>query len=348
MYLICYGTRPEIIKLFPLIRQFKLNNIEFLTLFSSQHIDLFEDFKLLIPEPTYILTDVMKKGQSLNKLSSKILEKIDDILLDQKITDVIIQGDTTTAYSIALASFHHNKRIIHLEAGLRTGNKKSPFPEEMNRKLISQITDIHLAPTELAVNNLKREGITEGVYYVGNTIVDAFKIIDEFEIIKSNDSKSEDNNKIFELKDYILVTLHRRENRGKKMRIMWRQLNKLSEKYKLVYILHPSINDVKRLLSNNITLLEPQSYLSMVKLIKGCIGIITDSGGLQEEAVCANKKVLVCRDTTERPETIESGYGKLVHFNIESNINFLFDKESISLKDNPYGNNVSEKIVNIL
>lgn len=338
MYLICYGTRPEIIKLFPLINQFKFNNIEFQTLFSGQHVDLFEDFKLLIPKPTYILIDVMKKGQSLNQLSSKILDKIDQILLDHEITNVIIQGDTTTAYSIALASFHHNKRIIHLEAGLRTHNKKSPFPEEMNRRLISQLADIHLAPTTFAVQNLKREGITKGVHCVGNTVVDAFDMIE----LSSTQLLQ------LPVKDYILVTLHRRENRGKKMKIMWRQLSKLSEKYQLVYILHPSLRSAKRLLSNKITLLEPQPYLSMVQLIKGCIGIITDSGGLQEEAVCANKRVLVCRDTTERPETIEAGYGKLVHYEIEKNINFLFERIDTEVKDNPYGKDVSKKIVSIL
>ena len=130
---------------------------------------------------------------------------------------------------------------------------------------------------------------------------------------------------------------------------MWRQLNKLAEKYKIVYILHPSLQQVKNILNENIILLQPQSYLSMVKLIKGAIGIITDSGGLQEEAVCADKKVLICRNTTEREETIKTGYGKLIDYEIENNIDFLFgDKENNISKENPYGKKVSKKIVKIL
>ena len=207
MYLFCYGTRPEMIKMFPLIETFHKNNIPYKTLFSGQHKDLFKQFKKYLPTPDFIM-ETMEKKQSLNKLSSKIFAQIDNIDLTG-ITHVMVQGDTTTAYILAMAAFNKKLKIVHLEAGLRTHNKYNPFPEEMNRKLISSIADIHLCPTEITVNNLKKEGITKNVYLVGNTIVDAFKLI-------SNDKKELEQ-------PTLLVTLHRRENR-KHMKVLWDQL----------------------------------------------------------------------------------------------------------------------------
>jgi UDP-N-acetylglucosamine 2-epimerase (non-hydrolysing) len=259
------------------------------------------------------------------------------------VTNVIVQGDTTTAFTIALSAFHRQIKIIHLEAGLRTNNKNSPFPEELNRRMISQLSDVHLCPTKISINNLQNEKITQNVYLVGNTIVDMYKYI-----LKNTVPNQEIQNIIQNYKDYILVTLHRRENRGEKINSMWKQLNELSSKYKFIYITHPSLPNSKNILDdNNIIILEPQNYESMVHLIYNSKGIITDSGGLQEEAVCANKKVLVCRDTTERPETIDCGLGKLVDTQIIENICF-FDEEIINVVDNPYGNNVCEKIITIL
>ena len=353
MYLICYGTRPEMIKMIPLINKFKEININFKTLFSGQHPNLFYDFKEHLPNPDFVLENIMEHGQSLNKLSSKILMSLDNILeKNQTITDIIIQGDTTTAYSIALAGFHHQKQIIHLEAGLRTYNKYSPFPEEMNRTLLSKIANIHLCPTNIAVNNLERENIKDGVYNVGNTIVDVFEHMIKNTIIPQNISEIIENIKVNKEK-YIVITLHRRENRGEKMHKMWQRLNELSksEKYKnirLIYITHPALPESREILNKNIILLDPLDYVSMVHLIYNSSGMITDSGGLQEEAVCANKKVLVCRDTTERPETIESGYGKLIDTQIIENIDFLLSETSVELSENPYGKKVCEKIVEVL
>lgn len=341
MFLICYGTRPEIIKVFPLIQKMKDYNINFKTLFSGQHKDLYENFKELIPKPDYVLNDIMEHNQTLNKLSSKILLKIDNILkINKQIKYILVQGDTTTAFSIALSAFHHKIKVIHLEAGLRTHNKYSPYPEEMNRKLISNIADIHLCPTTISANNLRNEGIINDVYLVGNTVVDSFNYIYSNSKIPTNIE-----NLIKNIKNYYLVTLHRRENRGDKMLNMWNQLNILSEKNNFIYITHPSLKESKNYLNDNITKIEPQDYISMIFLIKNSKGIITDSGGLQEEAVCARKKVLVCRDTTERPETIESGWGKLIDIKIIENINFLNEKDG-DLK-NPYGENVCEKIIKL-
>ena len=352
MYLICYGTRPEMIKMIPLINKFKERNINFKTLFSGQHLNLFNDFKQYLPNPGFVLENIMEHGQSLNKLSSKIMVQVDNILeKEREITYIIIQGDTTTAYTIALAGFHYKKQIVHLEAGLRTHDKYSPFPEEMNRSLISKIANIHLCPTNIAVDNLERENIKDGVYNVGNTIVDVFDYMIKTTNIPENINEIIEKIRI-EKARYIIITLHRRENRGEKMGKLWEQLNAItvSEKYKtirLIYITHPALPESREILNKNIILLDPLDYVSMVHLIYNSSGMITDSGGLQEEAVCANKKVLVCRDTTERPETIESGYGKLVDTEIIENVDFLLSETSVEFSENPYGKNVCEKIVNI-
>lgn len=340
MYLICFGTRPELIKCIPLIHKFKENNIEFKTLFSGQHENLIKDFYKYIDEPDFTFTNIMEHGQTLNQLSSKILLQSNKLFLENTFSNVIVQGDTTTAYSLALSAFHFQIPVIHLEAGLRTNDKYSPFPEEINRRLISQISSIHLCPTKMSIENLQKEQITNGVHLVGNTVVDIYKYIFENTIPSNKIQDIIDNNK-----EYIVVTLHRRENRGDKIFSMWNQLNILSSKYKFIYITHPSLPDSKKILDNsNIILLDPQDYESMVHLISNSKGIITDSGGLQEEAVCANKRALVCRDTTERPETIDCGLGKLIDTQITENICF-FDEEFIDVIDNPYGNDVCEKII---
>jgi len=340
MYLICFGTRPELIKCIPLIHKFKEKNISFKTLFSGQHENLIKDFYKYIDEPDFTFTNIMEHGQTLNQLSSKILLQSNKLFLENTFSNVMVQGDTTTAYSLALSAFHFQIPVIHLEAGLRTNDKYSPFPEEINRRLISQIASIHLCPTTLSVENLQKEQITNGVHLVGNTVVDIYKYIFENTIPSNKIQDIIDNNK-----EYIVVTLHRRENRGDKIHSMWKQLNVLSSKYKFIYITHPSLPDSKNILNNtNIILLDPQDYESMVHLISNSKGIITDSGGLQEESVCANKRVLVCRDTTERPETINCGLGKLIDTQITENICF-FDEEFFDVVENPYGNNVCEKII---
>jgi UDP-N-acetylglucosamine 2-epimerase (non-hydrolysing) len=343
MYLICFGTRPELIKLVPLIQKFKEKNIQFKTLFSGQHETLINDFYKYVDKPDYVFNNIMEHGQTLNELSIKILLQSNKLFLENTFSNVIVQGDTTTAYSLALTAFHFKIPVIHLEAGLRTNDKYSPFPEEINRRLISQIASIHLCPTIISIENLKKEQITNSVHLVGNTVVDIYKYIFVNTI---PGSKIQDI--INNCNDYIVVTLHRRENRGEKMFSMWNQLNTLSSKYKFIYITHPSLPNSKKILNNsNIMLLEPLDYESMVHLISNSKGIITDSGGLQEESVCANKRVLVCRDTTERPETINCGLGKLIDTQITENICF-FDEEIIDVVENPYGNDVCGKIVTIL
>ena len=331
MKLICYGTRPEIIKLNPVIKSFQKNNIPFQTCFTSQHKTLFKDFQNFIPEPDIVLKNVFFEGQSINQMLSKIISEFD--VISKSFTDVFVQGDTSSAVGIALAAFNSKIRVHHIEAGLRTHNRKSPFPEEMNRLLIAQCADYHYCPTEKAVENLQSDNITNHVYNVGTTIVAVYQ---------NYNSNSETNS------NYFLVSLHRRENRGNRMISMIEQLNQIQNE--IIYITHPSIDSSfykQHVKSKYIQLIEPVNYLKMVELIQNCKGIISDSGGLQEEAVCANKKILICRESTEREETIECGIGKLVDDQIHKNINF-FDEPIDSNIKNPYGENVSEKISNIV
>lgn len=340
MYLFCYGTRPEIIKQFPLIKEFEERKIEYETLFTGQHKDLVKDFQDLINKPSYSLDGVLEPGQSLNLLVSKILSKTDIFLKKRNKLNIIIQGDTSTALAVALAGFQNNNKIIHLEAGLRTFNLQSPFPEEANRSIISIISDIHFCPTKRAVNNLKAQGITNRVFHVGNTVVDSFEYITKYGVPSKRVKRVVNENT-----EYLICTLHRRENR-KHMFRLWEEINILSETKKLVYINHPSVKDSDQYLSKNIIQIDPVNYQDMIYLINNSGGVISDSGGIQEEVVSAKKNILVCRDTTERPETIDSGYGKLVGLEIVKNIDFLRDKNP-KIK-NPYGENVSIKIADIL
>ena len=343
MYLISFGTRPELIKLIPLINKFKELNFTFKTLFTGQHENLIKEFYKYIDKPDFIFDNIMEHGQTLNELSSKILLSSNKLFKENVFSNIIVQGDTTSAYLLALSAFHFNIPVIHLEAGLRTNNKYSPFPEEMNRRFISQIAKIHLCPTLISIENLKKEQITDNIYLVGNTVVDIYKSILENTVPSDKIKEIINNNK-----DYILVTLHRRENRGKKMYSMWEQLKSLSDRYKFIYITHPSLPESKKILdNNNIILLDPINYENMVHLVSNSKGIITDSGGLQEEVVCVNKRVLICRDTTERQETVNCGLGKLIDTHIIENIKF-FDEDLINIIDNPYGNDVCEKIIDVL
>lgn len=340
MYLFCFGTRPEIIKQFPLIEEMKKRKIPYKTLFSGQHEDLIKDFIDLVGQPNYSLENIITHGQSLNRLLSKILEKTDQLLKDNNEFKIIVQGDTSTAFALALAGFQNGNEVIHIEAGLRTHNLMSPFPEEANRTLVSKLASIHFCPTQRSVDNLAAEGVSENVYLVGNTIVDSFNLISKknLESEKIKDLVQKNDN-------YIICTLHRRENK-KNMDKLWEELNDLSKSRNIIYINHPSVKEAKNKLSKKVTMIDPVNYMDIVYLIENCSGVISDSGGLQEEVLSGNKNILVCRDTTERPETIESGLGRLVGTEINKNIDFL-DKKNSNI-ENPYGKDVSSKIIDIL
>ncbi len=343
MYLVCFGTRPELIKQIPIIQKFKEKEVPFKTLFSGQHLNLIKQFLAYIDDPDYVLTNVMKKGQSLNELVGKMLQKSQKVL-NEKDFKIIVQGDSSTSFAMALSGFQNKNKVIHVEAGLRTYDKNSPFPEEINRVSISNIADIHLCPTQQSVNNLNREGIRNNVHLTGNTIVDSYKFFS-----KQTQPSAKITKFISKNKKFVICTLHRRENR-EKFRYFWKQLNEITKQYpdyKILYLKHPSVDNSEENLNKQITVMNPVSYIDMVHLIDSSSGIISDSGGIQEEVVSAKKKILICRNTTERPETIESGYGKLVDDQIISNFNFLV-KPVKPISKNPFGSNVSEKIFKIL
>jgi len=281
--LICFGTRPEYIKVKSLIDN--LDNIK--TCYIKQHKDLLSNIKT-----DYEINISEKTNNRLNNIISNILCK-DNIFND--IDYVLVQGDTTSALSIALSAFNNNKKVIHLEAGLRSYNKLDPYPEEMNRCLISRITDIHLCPTELNKMNLIKENIKGNIYVVGNTGLDN---INRYDIKYGNK---------------ILITLHRRDNHNV-MDLWFKELEKIANKYneiEFILPIHPNPNVIKhRNILKKVNVIEPLNHNNLIDLIKECKFIISDSGGIQEECSFLKKKIIICRKTTERPEVLEN-YGVL-------------------------------------
>lgn len=323
-----FGTRPEVIKLAPFIKVIEddLDCIS-ITCATTQHRELqngiLDLFKII---PSYDL-DIMVEGQDLFYITSSILEKI-KIILEKEIPDyVVVHGDTTTAFASALAGFYKKIPIIHIEAGLRTGNIYSPFPEEANRSLISKLAKLHMAPTLIAVNNLAKEDIVKNVFMVGNTIVDSVRwVLDnclpfsEFvkEKIKSPQKK-------------ILITVHRRENFGNPLINICaavKNLCNIHSEYRFVWPVHPnpSIRDVvyKCLTEiKNLDLIEPLIYSDLLLFINSCSLILSDSGGIQEEACILGKKIIILREDTERPEVVKAGFGVLAGADQEKIFNYF-------------------------
>ncbi len=361
--LICFGTRPEAIKMAPLYLALQKSKFEVKVCVTAQHREMLDqvlDFFELVPD--YDL-DLMQANQSLNNLSAKILSKIDMILAQEQPDLVLVHGDTTTSSVVALASFNRGIRVGHVEAGLRTYNKQAPFPEELNRQITSRIADIHFAPTQQAKLNLLKEGIpSNAIVETGNTVIDAllwtsnkiakpYFLHPEIEILKSAIPMD---------KKIVLVTGHRRENFGDGLRNICEALLEIAkrEDVTVVYPVHlnPNVNDiVQELLSNkkNIILIAPVSYPTFVWLMQQSYLIVTDSGGIQEEAPSLGKPVLVTRIVSERPEGIEIGFSKLVGTNkqiiIESINDMLDNFNGFGKLQNPYGNGSAvEKIINYL
>ncbi len=309
MILICFGTRPEYIKVKSLIDNCK----DIKTLFTGQHVDLLKDI-----DCTYQITMTNTTDNRLNNIMASILNRSD---IFEDIDYVLVQGDTTSALAIAMSAFNNNKKVIHLEAGLRTYDKTNPYPEEMNRTLISQIAYIHFCPTELNKENLLKEGITENIHVVGNTGLD-------------NIDKSDCN-----YGNTVLITMHRRDNHDT-IDCWFKKLSCLAKRYcnlNFVIPLHPNPNVQKhKNLLQNITIIDPVSHDELIKLIKKSRFIITDSGGIQEEASYLNKKVIICRKTTERPEILGK-HGYLC--NLPEDLDFLMMHIFINYKidkDCPY------------
>jgi UDP-N-acetylglucosamine 2-epimerase len=282
MILLCYGTRPEWIKIKSLIEEFRKNNYPFKILFTGQqeHIGQFE------------YNYIVKIQEGNNRLDTIIKSLMDVLpLFSEPITHILVQGDTTSALALALSAFHNGIKVIHLEAGLRTFDRENPFPEEINRRIISQIANIHFCPTKQAQKNIINEKIYTESYVVGNTVIDNL-------LSYKNECAYTDK---------ILITMHRRENHHW-MDKWFIELDKLALQYpKFTFILpiHPNPNVQKhKPLLKNIVVIDPLSYEDMLELLVKTRLVITDSGGLQEECSFFNKKCLVCRKVTERPEAI--------------------------------------------
>jgi len=316
-----FGTRPEAIKLAPLILKGKEEGIHQIKVcITAQHREMLDQVLGFFDiKPDFDL-NLMSDNQSLFDITSKALVTLDGALKEKTPDLIFVQGDTTTAFVGALAGYYKKIKVAHIEAGLRTGNKFSPYPEEINRILIDHLADYHFAPTIKAAKNLSNEGIIKNVCTVGNTVVDALYLC--LDIIKKEGG--ERYHKYFDFIDFskkiILITGHRRESFGKTFENICYALKTLAETFKeseTIYPVHLNPNvcqPVNRILRKikNVHLLEPLGYPYLVWLMKRAYFVLTDSGGIQEEAPALGKPVLVMRDTTERPEGIEAGTAKLV------------------------------------
>ncbi len=351
--LIVFGTRPELIKLYPVIRAFNKEEFELVVCSTGQHREMIDQLINLFQIKIDYDLNIMTKNQSLNGITQKIVSGMDEIYTKEKPELVLVHGDTTTAMAAALAAFNRGIKIGHIEAGLRTYDNQSPFPEEANRRLIGTIADYHFAPTDINYQQLKEERLPGDAIVTGNTAIDMMKytVTDDFnhEVMDwLGDSK------------LILVTIHRRESLGDGMREIFQAINDFSlkhENYKVVYPIHlnPKVREIASDVfdSSNIKLIEPLNVIDFHNLIARSAIILTDSGGIQEEAPYFNVPVLVARNTTERQEgisaktsllvgtTYQSIYDALVHVGTNSSVYDEF-KERI----NPYGDGLaSERIV---
>lgn len=367
--LIVFGTRPEAIKLSPIIKQFELNKDKFKTIVcvTGQHREMLDQvLQLFEIEPDYNL-DIMTDNQSLSEVTSRVLLGITNVLEKEKPDWIFVQGDTTTNFISAVAAFYLKIKIAHVEAGLRTNDKYSPFPEEINRRLTSHIADIHFAPTKEARNNLINEGVDEqSIFVTGNTVIDALKWVRNLHNKKKVNKEWVDyflsKHSISFSGDIktILVTGHRRENFGEGFRRICMALSKLAENnlnIQIVYPVHLNPNVQKPVYSalgklKNIYLIPPLDYEPFIFLISKSYLILTDSGGVQEEAPYFRKPVLVMRDTTERPEGLKAGTAKLVGTNIEKIVGeankLLYDDieyNKMARAIHPYGDGNSAKYI---
>lgn len=370
--MLVFGTRPEAIKMAPLVKEFQKNAEDFRTIVcvTGQHREMLDQVLSIFDiEPDYDL-NIMKQGQDLYDVTSKVLLGMREVLKEVRPDVVLVHGDTTTSTAAALAAFYQQIPVGHIEAGLRTHNIYSPWPEEMNRLLTGRITTYHFSPTQLSKQNLLDEGVDEAAITVtGNTVIDAlYMVVDKMK----NDSALEagqkqilknagyDVERLADGRKLVLITGHRRENFGSGFMNMCRAIKCLAGKYPdvdFVYPMHLNPN-VRRPIHevfgedlsglDNLFFIEPLKYLSFVCLMEKTTIVLTDSGGIQEEAPGLGKPVLVMRDTTERPEALEAGTVKLVgtdYAQIVSEVSALLDDkahyERMSKAVNPYGDGLA-------
>lgn len=355
--LLCFGTRPEAIKMAPLYHELQQNNFEVQVCVTAQHREMLDqvlDFFEIIPD--YDL-NLMQPNQTLNGLSARILSEMDAVLTKEQPDLVLVHGDTTTSAMVALASFHLGIKVGHIEAGLRTYNKQAPFPEEVNRQISSRIVDFHFTPTQQATQNLLKEGIAQtAIIQTGNTVIDALLwTVNKISKKEYLHPEIEELKKIIPLhKKILLVTGHRRESFGEGIKNLCEAILETAKRDDVVIVypvhLNPNIKDVVyELLSQkeNILLINPVSYPVFVWLMQQSFLIITDSGGIQEEAPSLGKPVVVTRTVSERPEGITAGFSTLVGTDKHKIINTIQDllDNFISFEslNNPYGNGCASK-----
>jgi UDP-N-acetylglucosamine 2-epimerase (non-hydrolysing) len=351
-----FGTRPEAIKMAPLSLELKKSpQIEDYVCVTAQHRQMLDQvLEIFDFKPDFDL-DIMKERQTLSQITTHALEGLDRVFKQIKPDIVLVHGDTTTSFVGALAAFYNMISVGHVEAGLRTFDKYSPFPEEMNRRLTGQIADLHFAPTQSNKKNLIRENIDENnIYITGNTVIDALKTTVSSDYMLEGPIGEAD----YQNKRVIIVTAHRRENQGEPLRRICRALKRIAEDFKdveIIYPIHlnPAIRETAYEIlgdTENIRLIEPVDARDLHNAISRCFLVMTDSGGLQEEAPSLGKPVLVLRKETERPEAVAAGTVKLAGVN-EDNIynlaaqlltdNKEYDKMAKAV--NPYGDGLASK-----
>ena len=350
-----FGTRPEAIKMAPLIKELEeRKEIESVVCVTAQHREMLDQVLTIFDiKPDYDL-NIMKQGQTLSEITSRVLLGLEEVIKKENPNIILVHGDTTTTFAGALAAFYNGVDIGHVEAGLRTWDKYSPFPEEMNRQMVDRMTDMYFAPTSVSKNNLISEGIAdEKIYVTGNTAIDAM----------STTVKKDYNNPILDWvgdNRMLLLTAHRRENLGEPMRHIFRAIKRIVDEYddvRVVYPIHknPKVREVANEVFEGIDrvrLIEPLEVIDFHNFQNKSYIILTDSGGIQEEAPSLGKPVLVLRDTTERPEGIEAGTLKLVGTDEETiyreTKKLLDNKEEynkMSHASNPYGDGFTSKYI---
>lgn len=307
--LVVAGTRPEAIKMAPVVKRLRADDTHFDVTFcvTAQHRELLDQVVTLFGVEPDLDLDLMRADQSLNELSSRVFAAMDACLVAIRPDWVLVQGDTTTALCTALASFHRRLRVGHVEAGLRTGDLAAPFPEELNRRVVDILGTALFAPTQRAVDELEREGApSSAIHLTGNTVVDALQ-----EIVAQEGSVEAEN--------VVLVTVHRRESFGAPLEEIVEAIAVLAQRFRAVQFIHvehpnPNVRDVVRRNAGigNVQIVPPTDYRSLVRLIRRCRLVLTDSGGIQEEAPTFGKPVLVMREKTERREGVEAGSARLV------------------------------------
>lgn len=355
-----FGTRPEAIKMAPLVKELeKRDEIESIVCVTAQHREMLDQvLETFNIKPDYDL-NIMKQGQTLSEITSRALLGLEEVIKECNPDIVLVHGDTTTTFAGALAAFYNQVSIGHVEAGLRTNDKYSPFPEEMNRQMVDCMTDMFFSPTEISKENLLLENIDENkIYITGNTAIDAMSTTVKEDYHHNELDWIKDNERL------ILLTSHRRENLGEPMRNIFKAVKRIVDEFddvKVIYPIHknPKVREIANELFGNtdrVKLIEPLEVFDFHNFQNKSYIILTDSGGIQEEAPSLGKPVLVLRDTTERPEGIKAGTLKLVgtdemtiYKETKKLLTDLKEYEKMSKASNPYGDgHASEKIADAI